>query len=108
MPKIGIQANIELTPQGASFPEGWVCVSHAAGNATIINFDVDFYVSEAAFDQGFRPVVSKSFSIPYQAGDLVELLHGYLLTLNLDESPVNNPDSCIQCNLTQGQLIIRP
>jgi hypothetical protein len=108
MPKVGIQANIELTPQGASFPQGWVCVSRADGNASIIHFDVDFYVSETAFDQGFRPVVSKSFSIPYQAGDLVELLHGYLLTLTLDESPATNPDSCIRCDLTQGQLVIQP
>ena len=108
MPKVGIKAAIDVTPQGARFPEGWVRVSRAEGNAVSLNFEAEFYASETALDQGFQPLMTKSFTIPYQAGDLVTILHSHLMTLNLDETANANPHSRVKCNLSIGQLISRP
>jgi hypothetical protein len=108
MPKIGIKAAIEVTPQGARFPEGWVRVSRAEGNSSTLHFDAEFYASETAFDLGFQPLLTRSFTIPYLAGDLVTLLHNHLMTLNLDETNSPNPYSRLKCDLSAGELIIRP
>lgn len=108
MSKVGIKATLDVTPQGVKFTEGWVRVSRAEGNAVTLNFDAEFYASETAFDLGFQPLVTKSFTLPYQAGDLVTILHNHLLTLNLDETASPNPHSRLKCNLSAGELIIRP
>lgn len=107
MPKVGIKAAIDVTPQGAKFSEGWVRVSRAEGNAVSLSFDAEFYASETALDLGFKPLLTRSFTIPYQSGDLVTILHNHLLTLNLDESDNPNPYSRVKCNLSAGELITR-
>jgi hypothetical protein len=107
MPKVGIKAAIDVTPQGARFSEGWIRVSRAEGNSNSLNFDAEFYASETAFDAGFQPLLTKSFTIPYQPGDLVTLLHSHLLTLNLDDSGSSNPHSRVKCNVAAGELIQR-
>jgi hypothetical protein len=107
MSKIGIIAALDVTPQGVVCPDGWVQVSRAEGTAQTIQFDANFYASEQAFDQGALPLLTRSFTIPYQSGDLVTILHTHLLTLNLDDTSNANPYSRLRCNLTTGTLVNR-
>lgn len=107
MSKIGIKASLDVTPQGARFSEAWLTISRAAGTASSLSFDVEFYASEQAFDQGYQPLLLKAFTIPYQSGDLVTLLYAHLLTLNLDESQHPNTQMRLKCNISAGELIQR-
>jgi hypothetical protein len=108
MPSIGIKAAIDNCPQGARFAEGWVFIRNARGDQQGIDFDVDFYASLISFQNGYQPLCTKKLSIPYQSGDLIQILYAYLLSLSIDETGNSNPSARIKCNLSEGIIVTIP
>lgn len=108
MPKIGLQAVLEVTPQGAKFPDAWITVATGISDGKVIEFMMEAYASEVAYDAGYRPLLNQKFSIPYQQGDLVSILYQYLMTLNIDQSTNPAPDQRLKVDLTTATLINRP